>query len=107
MKANGFKENDKASVSKYGPTVQNTQANGKTTKPMVKAFSTTQMVMFIKDSGLMTKLVDKALIPTKTAPNTLDSGKTTSKMDTVSSNGSMVKCMKESTRTGQRLVKEF
>lgn len=107
MKDNGFKGKDKVLVYKYGLMAQNMPVNGKIIKPMGKVFCIMQMVMFIKDSGLMIKPVDKELIPTKTAPNTSVNGKTTNKTDTEYNNGLTDKFMKASTKMVQKQVKEF
>ena len=69
MKGNGFKVRDKELEYKYGLTDQNILANGKTIKPMDKVFYIMQMVMFIKDNGLMIKHMEKELILIQTVPN--------------------------------------
>lgn len=105
MKGNGYKEKDKDLVSKYGLMGLNMSDNGKIIKPTVKEPYIMQMEISMKDNGLMIKHVGKEPILMKTEPNTLDNGRMISKTDTVYSNGSMDKFMRENTKTVPKQVK--
>jgi hypothetical protein len=69
MKDNGFMVRDKELEYKYGLMGRNILASGKTIKPMDKVFCIIQMAMFIKDSGLMIKHMEKELILTQAVAN--------------------------------------
>lgn len=92
---------------KSGLTALSTSVNGKPTKPTVKVPYTTLTVTFMRDSGLTTRPVVRVRTHMRTEPSMLGNGRTISKMDMGSSNGRMVRSMKESIRTVPRQVREY
>jgi hypothetical protein len=87
MKANGFKEKEKASEHKFGLTAANTLGNGRIIKPMEKELFIMLMEIFIRENGSMIKLVAKEHILTKTAQSMSVNGKTTNSTDSEFNNG--------------------
>lgn len=106
-KENGPKPKDKALVFRFGLMGQSMWGNGKVTKRMVRELCIMLMEMSTKVNGSMIRPAGKEPILIKMEPNTLESGKTISKMDSESSSGWMDKFMKENTRMVPRPEREF
>lgn len=98
MKANGCKVKDRALGLRYGQIIVNIWENGKVIKPMEKAFYIMLTEIYMRVNGSMTKHVEKEHIPIKMEQNTLDNGNKTNKMDLESSNGLMVKSIRDNTK---------
>jgi hypothetical protein len=105
MMVNGWMEDDKVLVSRFGLMALSTKASGKTTKPTDKESFIMLMEMYTRVNGSMIKPVARALIHMRMEPNMSGSGKMISRMDSVLNNGLTAKFMKVSTRMVPRLEK--
>ena len=81
MKESGSLDKDKASVFKYGLIAQNMWVNGNIIKPTAKGLYIMQMEMFMRDSGLMIKLVEMGLILMRMVQSMSVLGRMINKMD--------------------------
>ena len=73
---------------------------------MATALSITLMATFTKASGLMIKPMERAYIIMPMEPTTMESGKTTNSMASVSKDGQMEQSMKDSTTKARRMEEE-
>jgi hypothetical protein len=84
MLANGLKMDlDKEKELRFGKTDLSMKVTGKVTWQMVKEGLSIQMVMFMKVSGLMTKLMEEVCTFIWTVPNMLVTGKKINNTDMV------------------------
>ena len=92
-------------ANKSGWMDHDTRANGRTEKLMVMESFTTQMVTFMKETGLTTRLTETEHTHMQMERSTLVSGKTISNMASDWRPGLMVQSTKAHTTKGRRMEK--
>lgn len=97
MMENGLKDkiSELEKENRFGQTVPCTKAGGRITKPTAWEDSSTPMVTFMMEIGLMTRHTDLECIAILMELNTKASGKKTNSMAMVLKHGQMVPNMKD------------
>ena len=101
-KVSGLRDNETAKESKNGFVDQDTKANGRQAKRMVKESCIMRMAIFMKEICMMTRLTEAAHILTLTVESTLAHFVTTNSMALDWRHGPMAQSMKVLTTMKRR-----